>query len=56
MDSHLHGDMNIHLSAKLRISREEAKIRALEVADYIKSHGLKSRFTMEDAGRTILTS
>jgi 2-isopropylmalate synthase len=24
----------------------------LEVADYIKSHGLKSRFTMEDASRT----
>ena len=40
------------LSSKLRISREEAKIRALEVADYIKSHGLKSRFTMEDASRT----
>ena len=36
----------------MRISREEAKIRALEVADYIKSHGLKSRFTMEDASRT----
>jgi 2-isopropylmalate synthase len=36
----------------LRISREEAKIRALDVADYIKSHGLKSRFTMEDASRT----
>jgi 2-isopropylmalate synthase len=40
------------LSSKLRISREEAKIRALDVADYIKSHGLKSRFTMEDASRT----
>ena len=46
------GISDIHLSAKLRISREEAKIRALEVADYIKSHGLKSRFTMEDASRT----
>src|SRR6476619_2308245 len=45
------GISDIHLSAKLRISREEAKIRALEVADYIKSHGLKSRFTMEDASR-----
>jgi isopropylmalate/homocitrate/citramalate synthase len=40
------------LLAKLRISREEAKQRALEVVDYIKSHGLKSRFTMEDASRT----
>jgi isopropylmalate/homocitrate/citramalate synthase len=46
------GISDIHLSAKLRISREDAKIRALEVADYIKSHGLKSRFTMEDASRT----
>ena len=46
------GISDIHLKSKLRISREEAKIRALEVADYIKSHGLKSRFTMEDASRT----
>ena len=46
------GISDIHLSAKLKISRQEAKIRALEVADYIKSHGLKSRFTMEDASRT----
>jgi len=46
------GISDIHLSSKLRISREEAKIRALDVADYIKSHGLKSRFTMEDASRT----
>ena len=46
------GISDIHLVAKLRISKEEAKIRALEVVDYIKSHGLKSRFTMEDASRT----
>ena len=46
------GISDIHLTTKLKISREEAKIRALEVADYIKSHGLKSRFTMEDASRT----
>jgi isopropylmalate/homocitrate/citramalate synthase len=46
------GISDIHLSSKLRISREEAKTRALDVADYIKSHGLKSRFTMEDASRT----
>jgi 2-isopropylmalate synthase len=46
------GISDIHLSAKLKISRQEAKRRALEVADYIKSHGLKSRFTMEDASRT----
>jgi isopropylmalate/homocitrate/citramalate synthase len=46
------GISDIHLSAKLKISREEAKSRAIEVAEYIKSHGLKSRFTMEDASRT----
>ncbi len=46
------GISDIHLMAKLRISREEAKQRALEVVDYIKAHGLKSRFTMEDASRT----
>ncbi len=46
------GISDIHLSAKLKITREEAKVRALEVADYIKAHGLKSRFTMEDASRT----
>src|SRR5215204_4775787 len=37
---------------QIKISREEAKIRALEVADYIKAHGMKARFTMEDASRT----
>ena len=46
------GISDIHLSAKLKITREQAKIRALEVVDYIKSHGLKARFTMEDASRT----
>ena len=46
------GISDIHLKAKLKISREEAKNRAIEVAEYIKSHGLKSRFTMEDASRT----
>lgn len=46
------GISDIHLSAKLKITREEAKIRALEVADYINAHGLKARFTMEDASRT----
>jgi isopropylmalate/homocitrate/citramalate synthase len=46
------GISDIHLSAKLKITREQAKIRVLEVADYIKSHGLKARFTMEDASRT----
>ena len=46
------GISDVHLSAKLKITREEAKIRALDVADYINAHGLKARFTMEDASRT----
>jgi 2-isopropylmalate synthase len=46
------GISDIHLSSKLKITREEAKIRALEVADYINAHGLKARFTMEDSSRT----
>ncbi|HEY8522801.1 MAG TPA: 2-isopropylmalate synthase, partial [Nitrososphaeraceae archaeon] len=46
------GISDIHLSAKLKISKEEAKSRAIEVVEYIKSHGLKCRFTMEDASRT----
>src|SRR5918911_223333 len=46
------GISDIHLSTKLKITREDAKIRALEVADYINAHGLKARFTMEDASRT----
>ncbi|HKR57323.1 MAG TPA: 2-isopropylmalate synthase [Candidatus Nitrosopolaris sp.] len=46
------GISDIHLSSKLKITREEAKIRALDVVDYIRSHGLKARFTMEDASRT----
>ena len=46
------GISDIHLSTKLKITKEQAKSRALEVVDYIKSHGLKARFTMEDASRT----
>ena len=46
------GISDLHLSTKLKITKEQAKSRALEVADYIKSHGLKARFTMEDASRT----
>lgn len=46
------GISDIHLSTKLKITKEQAKFRALEVVDYIKSHGLKARFTMEDASRT----
>jgi 2-isopropylmalate synthase len=45
------GMSDIHLKDKLRISREEALQRAVEAVEYAKSHGLKMRFTMEDASR-----
>jgi 2-isopropylmalate synthase len=45
------GMSDIHLKDKLRISREEALRRAVEAVEYAKSHGLKMRFTMEDASR-----
>lgn len=46
-----HSVSDIHLKYKLRISREEAVRRAVEAVEYAKSHGLKLRFTMEDASR-----
>jgi len=42
---------DIHLDAKLRITRQEAWARAVEIAEYIRAHGLKARFTLEDASR-----
>jgi isopropylmalate/homocitrate/citramalate synthase len=42
---------DLHLAEKLKITREEAMARALDVVDYIRAHGLKARFTMEDASR-----
>jgi len=45
------GMSDIHLKDKLRISREEALRRSVETVEYAKSHGLKMRFTMEDASR-----
>ena len=45
------GISDIHLSAKLRISRQQALERAVESVDYMKAHGLKGRFTVEDASR-----
>jgi isopropylmalate/homocitrate/citramalate synthase len=42
---------DLHLAEKLRITREEALARALVVVEYIRAHGLKARFTMEDASR-----
>lgn len=45
------GISDVHLTAKLRINREQALERAVEAVDYMKSHGLKGRFTVEDASR-----
>lgn len=46
-----HSVSDVHLQYKLRISREKAVERAVEAVEYAKSHGLKLRFTMEDASR-----
>ena len=46
------GISDVHLAAKLRITREQALERAVEAVDYMKAHGLKGRFTVEDASRT----
>lgn len=43
---------DIHLSHKLHMTREQALERAVEMVDFAKSHGLKLRFTCEDATRT----
>ncbi|MBI5222889.1 2-isopropylmalate synthase [Candidatus Micrarchaeota archaeon] len=43
---------DIHLEHKLHTTREDALNRAGESIDYAKSHGLKMRFTCEDASRT----
>ena len=45
------GISDIHLSTKLRINRQEALERSVEAVDYMKAHGLKGRFTVEDASR-----
>lgn len=46
-----HSVSDVHLKHKLRISREEAISRAVNAVEYAKSHGLRLRFTMEDASR-----
>ena len=46
------GMSDIHLKDKLRMTREDALERAVETVEYAKSHGLKMRFTMEDASRS----
>ncbi|MEM3451740.1 MAG: 2-isopropylmalate synthase [Nitrososphaerales archaeon] len=46
-----HSISDVHLKHKLRISREEAVRRAVNTVEYAKSHGLRLRFTLEDASR-----
>ena len=46
-----HSASDIHLKYKLRISREDALRRSIDAIEYAKSHGLKLRFTLEDASR-----
>ena len=43
---------DIHLQYKLKISREEALMRAIEAVEYAKSHGLIIEFSAEDATRS----
>jgi len=45
------GVSDIHLTSKLRITRQEALDRAVESVDYVKAHGLMARFGLEDASR-----
>jgi isopropylmalate/homocitrate/citramalate synthase len=47
-----HSVSDIHLASKLHVSRETALERSISVIDYAKSHGLKVRFTAEDATRS----
>jgi isopropylmalate/homocitrate/citramalate synthase len=46
-----HSVSDIHLSSKLHISREAAIERSIRAIEYAKSHGLRLRFTVEDASR-----
>uniref|UniRef100_A0A2U9IP71 Homocitrate synthase n=1 Tax=Acidianus sulfidivorans JP7 TaxID=619593 RepID=A0A2U9IP71_9CREN len=49
-----YGISDIHLKAKTRNTREEALQIIAEMVSYAKSHGLKIRFTAEDATRADL--
>jgi isopropylmalate/homocitrate/citramalate synthase len=46
-----HSVSDIHLRSKLHITREAALERSIRAIEYAKSHGLKLRFTCEDASR-----
>ncbi|MBP1357496.1 MAG: homocitrate synthase [Sulfolobus sp.] len=47
-----YGVSDIHLKAKHRVSREEALNMIAEHVKFAKEHGVKVRFTAEDASRT----
>ncbi len=46
-----HSISDVHLKYKLKVGREEAIARTLDVVDYAKAHGLYMRVTLEDASR-----
>ncbi len=46
-----HSVSDIHLSSKLHVTRQEALERSISAIEYAKAHGLKLRFTLEDATR-----
>lgn len=46
-----HSVSDIHLKYKLKVSREQALQRTIEVVEYAKAHGLGVRVTLEDASR-----
>ena len=46
-----HSVSDVHLRSKLHVSREAALERSIRAVEYAKSHGLKLRFTVEDASR-----
>jgi 2-isopropylmalate synthase len=46
-----HSVSDIHLRYKLNVDFEDAVRRGVEAVEYAKSHGLKLRFTLEDASR-----
>lgn len=43
---------DIHLEHKLRITRDEARAKAVEAVEYAKSRGMQVEFSAEDATRT----
>lgn len=46
-----HSVSDVHLRSKLHVTREIALERSIQAIEYAKSHGLKLRFTLEDASR-----